>query len=94
MLELTWIDLEKNLQRRAFVGFCGGSSNNSRGLEMSPEMAQCLELQQGQFVNVRPISTESFPKATFVQVEPLSSDDWEILVCKKKSRNNFINVSF
>lgn len=93
-LQLSWEDIEtkengKPSRRYCFVGWAGESSTTGVSIEVSSNLAECLHLYSGQQVisfflifyhkvDVVPIHTVT--KATTVCVEPVSSDDWEIVV--------------
>ncbi|KAF2074614.1 hypothetical protein CYY_004084 [Polysphondylium violaceum] len=81
-LELGWYDKENKQDKKVYVGWAGSASSvtsggNSRCIEMSPQMGAALNLKSGQVVKVK-VNT-SISSATSIQVEPLTSDDWEIL---------------
>jgi hypothetical protein len=84
-VELNWLSLEdptndnNNIGRRAFLGWAGESST-SPGIEISYHFAQLLGLKNGQKVFVKPLPSGAIQPATSVSVEPLSEDDWEIVV--------------
>ncbi|KAH3757353.1 Peroxisome biosynthesis protein pex1 [Pelomyxa schiedti] len=61
----------------ALVGWAGDISETPDSMEISPVFAQCLGLSDGQYVMVSPVTKISV--AATVLVEPVSSDDWEIL---------------
>ncbi|EGG20774.1 peroxisomal biogenesis factor 1 [Cavenderia fasciculata] len=88
ILELKWYDKANKEDKYAFVGWSGGSSSSmgnnhhhhhNDSLEMSQEMAQCLGLVEGQMIRLKAASASAVQKATTVEVEPVTSDDWEIL---------------
>jgi hypothetical protein len=56
----------------------GGGSCAVGQVGLSPKFASCLELQEGEELDVTVFG--GVPPATRVHVEPVSEDDWEILV--------------
>ncbi|CAG8742601.1 10347_t:CDS:2, partial [Racocetra fulgida] len=68
ILELSWHDT-KIAQGKAYVGWSGFSSkaDHSDAIEIDPQFGEAIGLHHDQ-------------KANSVKVEPISSDDWEIIV--------------
>eukprot|EP00292_Cryptomonas_paramecium_P012053 CAMPEP_0113698760 /NCGR_PEP_ID=MMETSP0038_2-20120614/22899_1 /TAXON_ID=2898 /ORGANISM="Cryptomonas paramecium" /LENGTH=291 /DNA_ID=CAMNT_0000621979 /DNA_START=18 /DNA_END=889 /DNA_ORIENTATION=- /assembly_acc=CAM_ASM_000170 len=63
--------------RCVLVSWCGGSSLAHDRLEVPASLAECLGLPDG--VNVEAIIRADILPCTRVDVEPVSSDDWEII---------------
>jgi peroxin-1 len=58
--------------------FTHGPNGKLDVLEMDPQLGQAIGLQDGQKVNVE--FCRNVPECATVHVEPLTEDDWEILV--------------
>ncbi|KAJ8510883.1 hypothetical protein OPV22_001317 [Ensete ventricosum] len=54
-----------------------GSASRSAAIEVDQLLAECISLQDHAKVQVKAIA--NLPKAEFVNIEPSSEDDWEIL---------------
>ncbi|EFA82983.1 peroxisomal biogenesis factor 1 [Heterostelium album PN500] len=80
-LELSWYDKSTKKERKINVGWSGGASDPSSGpdaIEMNAELGDAIGIADHTRVTVK-AQIGSVPQATSVQVEPLTSDDWEIL---------------
>ena len=65
-------------KQSAYVSWVGGaSSGGSADIDVPTELGACLGLEEGQVVKVKVI--KNVKRATFVNVTPLTEDDWEIV---------------
>ncbi|EAL62534.1 peroxisomal biogenesis factor 1 [Dictyostelium discoideum AX4] len=79
-LEITWYDKINKKENKGYVGWAGGSTDPrfTDSIEMSQEMAQCLGgIKNEQKLKLKALN--NIELAHSVQVEPLTSDDWEIM---------------
>ncbi|PRP80011.1 adenosinetriphosphatase [Planoprotostelium fungivorum] len=87
-LELQWLgqggiedgDVRESREprfRRSFAAWAGELSSQPGYMELSPHFASCLNLVENQVIALRPLL--DVPNAVSITVEPLTSDDWEIL---------------
>ncbi|KAN0024051.1 hypothetical protein ACTFIV_008444 [Dictyostelium citrinum] len=79
-LEITWYDKINKKENKGYVGWAGGSTDPrfTDSIEMSQEMAQCLGgIKNEQKLKLKALN--HIELAHSVQVEPLTSDDWEIM---------------
>ncbi|CAG8852788.1 4878_t:CDS:2, partial [Gigaspora margarita] len=93
ILELSWHDA-KIAQGKAYVGWSGLSSkvDHSETIEIDPQFGEAIGLHNGQKIYVKNFS-DILPETSIVVVEPISSDDWEIIgPCAKLSEGVQISV--
>ncbi|CAG8643526.1 36497_t:CDS:10, partial [Racocetra persica] len=79
ILELSWHDA-KIAQGKAYVGWSGFSSkaDHSDAIEIDPQFGEAIGLHHGQKIYFKRFE-DIVPEANSVEVEPISSDDWEII---------------
>ncbi|CAG8487764.1 12626_t:CDS:2 [Racocetra fulgida] len=80
ILELSSHDA-KIAQGKAYVGWSGFSSKSehSDAIEIDPQFGEAIGLHHGQKIYFKRFE-DIVPEANSVEVEPISSDDWEIIV--------------
>ncbi|XP_051139216.1 peroxisome biogenesis protein 1 isoform X2 [Andrographis paniculata] len=70
------------------VAWCGSASSSPSSIEIAPQYADCIGLDDHTSVIIRVVS--NLPKASLVAVEPATVDDWEILELNSEIAENVI----
>ncbi|CAG8696841.1 3353_t:CDS:10 [Cetraspora pellucida] len=79
ILELSWHDA-KAVQGKAYVGWSGlpSKADHSDTIEIDPQFGEAIGLHHGQKIYIKSFE-DILPETNSVEVEPISSDDWEII---------------
>ena len=80
ILEMIWDDWSfgNEEKKKIIVGWDGSISSELNTIEISSHFAKVLNLKHHQKVSIKPLKKLKY--ATQVELEPLSENDWELIV--------------